>query len=159
DLALYFSEPNAPMAMIPLALPPFRVINPRQRSLPRIKALFSLCDAVALRFEQPGKVARLAIAASHQVTGDFCTPLLGSPPQVGFEILRVPSGQEPNPGDGCPRRPARIPQRLLQLLDRRLFAANAERRQAPSVPIGLAPDRRRRNDLLMQPRGAGAVKR
>ena len=38
-------------------------------------------NAVALRFEQPGEVARFAIAASHQVAGDFRAPLLGAPPQ------------------------------------------------------------------------------
>ena len=68
------------MAMVPLPLPPFRIIDPRQRSLPRIKPLFSLSDAVALGFEQPGEVARFAIAAPHQVKGDFRAPLFGSPP-------------------------------------------------------------------------------
>ena len=51
--------------------------DPGESQLLWVKALFGLGYAVALRFEQPGEVARLAFAASHQVACDIGTPLLG----------------------------------------------------------------------------------
>jgi hypothetical protein len=89
DLALYFGKSSTPMTVISLTLTPFRVIDPRESELLRIEALFGLGYAVALRFKQPSEVAGFGIAASHQVAGDFGMPLLGSLPQLGFEILRV----------------------------------------------------------------------
>ena len=40
-----------------------------------------------------------------------------------------------------------------------LLGASAERRQCSSVPVGLSPDRRYRDDLFVQAGSAGAVKR
>ena len=57
------------MEVIPLALTSLRVIDPRERQLPRVEALFGLGDAVALRFEKTGKVARFTIATSRQIAG------------------------------------------------------------------------------------------
>jgi hypothetical protein len=116
------------MTVVPLPLAPFRVIDPGESQLLRIEALFGLGDAVALRLEQPGEVARFGIAASHQVAGDFGAPLIGSPPQLGFEILRVLLHQQPHSGDSRRGRSTRVPQGSLELLDRGLLAAGAERR-------------------------------
>ena len=55
------------------------------------------------------------------------------------------------------RRRARVAQRLLELVERPLLAALAERPQRLAVALGLGPDRGDRDDLLVQPRGAGAV--
>ncbi len=118
-----------------------------------------LGDALALLLEQLRQRSRLGLAALGELHLDLREALVGKALQRRQEIGDVALDERLHARRRHVGRRPGIAQRLLELVQGALLAAFAERAQRFAVALGLGPDRGDRDDLLVQPRGAGAVDR
>ena len=134
------------------------VADARQQQLVRIELGVGLGDALALLFQQFGQRFRFGLAAFGKIDLRLsrgarwrCVSSVGT----RSAMSRSTSAWMRATAIAGAARASR--KRLFELIERSLFAAFAERRQRLAVALGLGPDRRHRDDLFVQARGAGAI--
>ena len=145
------------MAAVGFELAPLVLVE--QLVLIRVARLAGLADASTLGLQQLLQGRRLGLAALRQLLGDTLDLSSGALLQLRAQVGDILLGEQ---GDACGYRlgdGAGVPDRLFQLIERGVLAAIAEGLERLPGAVGLGPDGRDRNDLLVQARGAGAVER